>query len=75
MHWIEIILILISGAVGAVSFSHILWSRRLKHVWPRRNEIKILNPSGFLPGVAEVLFQTRVMANRPVAGFFHALIF
>jgi Fe-S oxidoreductase len=75
MRWIEIILILISGAVGAVSFSHILWSRRLKHVWPRRNEIKILNRSGFLPGVAEVLFQTRVMANRPVAGFFHALIF
>ncbi|MFT5680536.1 MAG: Fe-S oxidoreductase [Myxococcota bacterium] len=75
MRWIELILILIAGAVGAVSFSRILWGRRLKHVWPRRGEIKIVNKAGFLPGVAEVLFQTRVMANRPVAGFFHAVIF
>ena len=75
MRVIEVILILIAGAAGAASFSRILWERRLKHVWPRRNEIKIVNRGGLLPGIIEVLFQTRVMANRPVAGFFHALIF
>ena len=75
MHWIEVILILIAGAIGAVSVSRILWERRLQHVWPRRGEIKIINKAGLMPGVFEVLFQTRVMANRPVAGFFHAVIF
>ena len=75
MRWIELIFILICGAAGGFSFSKILWERRLRHVWPRRGEIKILNRSGLVPGVLEVVLQTKVMANRPVAGFFHALIF
>jgi Fe-S oxidoreductase len=75
MRWIELTLMVLSGLAGAALFGHTLWSRRLKHIWPKRGEIEIINPAGFIPGVAEVVLQTRVMANRPVAGFFHLLIF
>ncbi len=75
MHILEVILILAAGAAGAYSAGKILWEQRLKHIWPKREEIKVINPGGFWPAVAEVVLQTRVIANRPVAGIFHLLIF
>lgn len=75
MHMLEVLLILLCGGAGAALAGRILWDRRLKHVWPKRDQISIVNPAGFWPGVAEVVFQTRVLANRPWAGFFHLLIF
>ena len=74
-HWLEALFILMAGALGAYTFGLILWTRRLQHVWPKRDQIKIVNPAGLMPGIAEVVFQTRVLANRPWAGFFHLLIF
>jgi Fe-S oxidoreductase len=75
MYALEALLILICGGAGGALAGRILWERRLKHVWPKRDQIKIVNYAGFWPGVAEVVFQTRVLANRPWAGFFHLLIF
>ena len=75
MRTVQLIAVLLCALAGAGAFSWIAWNRRLKHVWPKRNEIKIINKGGFLPGVIEVVFQTKVLANRPVAGFFHMLVF
>ncbi len=75
MRWIEIALMVASGIAGAVLFGRILWHQRLKHIWPKRSEIKVVNKAGLWTGIAEVVFQTRVIANRPVAGVFHLLIF
>lgn len=75
MRWVELLLILVSMAAGAASFTNILWNRRVKHVWPKRGEVKIVNPGGLLPGIAEVMLQTRVIANRPWAGIFHVFFF
>jgi len=75
MHILEVILILAAAGAGVFSFGKILWEQRLRHIWPKRGEIKVVNPGGFWPGVAEVVLQTRVIANRPVAGIFHLLIF
>ena len=72
---LEQIAILVAGLAGAISFSTILWTRRIKHVWPKRNQIKIVNPKGFLTGTAEVVLQTRVIANRPFVGIMHLLVF
>ncbi len=75
MHILEVILILAAGAAGAYSFGKVLWEQRLKHIWPKRDQIKVVNPGGYWPGIAEVVLQTRVIANRPAAGIFHLLIF
>ncbi|MCB9779586.1 MAG: 4Fe-4S dicluster domain-containing protein [Alphaproteobacteria bacterium] len=75
MRIVEVILILLAAAAGAGAFAFIAWTHRLKHVFPKRGEIKIVNPGGLWSGIAEVVFQTKVIANRPVAGFFHLLIF
>ena len=75
MHIVEVIFILAAGAAGAFAFSKVLWEKRLKHIWPKRHEIKVLNPGGFWPAVAEVVLQTRVIANRPVVGIMHLLVF
>lgn len=75
MNYLNTLLVLLAGAAGAASFGSIVWNRRLKHIWPKRGEIKIINQAGLLPGLAEVLLQTRVIANRPVAGLVHLLIF
>lgn len=72
---LEQIAILVVGLLGAASFSTILWTRRLKHVWPKRGQIKIVNPKGFFTGTAEIVLQTRVIANRPVVGLMHLLVF
>jgi Fe-S oxidoreductase len=75
MRWIELALMSAAALTGGVLFVHILWNRRLKHVWPKRGEIEIVNPAGLIKGILEVILQTRVIANRPVVGVAHLLIF
>jgi Fe-S oxidoreductase len=75
LYIIEVICILAAGAAGAFLFSKVLWEQRLKHIWPKRHEIKIVNPDGFIPAVLEVVLQTRVIANRPVVGLIHLVVF
>ncbi|MEL6347734.1 MAG: heterodisulfide reductase-related iron-sulfur binding cluster [Myxococcota bacterium] len=75
MQIVQIVLMLLALGAGLTLTWRILWNNRLKHVWPKRDQIKIVNWAGLLPGTAEWLFQTRVLANRPWAGFFHMLIF
>lgn len=75
MRIVEVVLILLAGLAGAASFANIAWNRRLKHVWPKRDQLKIVNPGGLLPGIAEVVLQTRVIANRPLTGMAHLLVF
>jgi Fe-S oxidoreductase len=75
MRWIELALIISAGLAGAASFSWILWTRRVGHIWPKRTEIKVVNKMGLFTGVAEVALQTRVIANRPIAGMIHLVIF
>ena len=75
MRSIELTLIILAGLAGAISFGRILWTRRVGHIWPKRREIKVINPVGLLTGVAEVALQTRVIANRPIAGIIHLVIF
>jgi Fe-S oxidoreductase len=75
MRWIELALIALAGLAGAISFGRILWFRRVGHIWPKRSEIKVVNKVGLLTGIAEVALQTRVIANRPVAGMVHLVIF
>ncbi len=75
MRIVEIVLILLAGALGAASFARIAWNRRLKHVWPKRDQVRIVNPAGLWSGLAEVIFQTRVIANRPFTGVAHLLVF
>ena len=75
MRWIELALIALAGLAGAISFGRILWFRRVGHIWPKRTEIKVVNKVGLLTGIAEVALQTRVIANRPVAGMVHLVIF
>lgn len=75
MQYVELALILICGAAGAFSAAKIAWERRLRHVWPKRGEIDVVNPSGLWTGIAEVALQTRVIANRPVVGIAHMVVF
>lgn len=75
MRILEVILILVAGAIGAASVAKIAWDFRLKHVWPKRDQIKVVNKAGLWTGIAEVVFQTKVIANRPVTGIMHLLIF
>lgn len=75
MRILEVLLILAAAGAGAYSAGKIAWENRLKHVWPKRDQIKIVNQGGLWTGLAEVFLQTKVIANRPVAGIFHLLIF
>lgn len=72
---IQAVLILLFALAGAAGASYIAWTRRLKHVWPKRDQIKIINPSGFWSGAWEVISQKKVIANRPGAGIFHFAVF
>ena len=74
MRWIELALIILAGVAGAISFGRILWTRRIGHIWPKRNEIKIVNKAGLVTE-PEVALQTRVIANRPVMSIIHLVIF
>ena len=42
LYIIEVICILAAGAAGAFLFSKVLWEPRLKHIWPKRHEIKLV---------------------------------
>ena len=75
MRWVELAFIILAGLAGAVSFGYVLWTRRIAHIWPKRNEIDIINKKGLFTGVAEVALQTRVIANRPVVGMIHLVVF
>ena len=75
MYIFETVLIVLCALAGAGSATWIAWNRRLKHVWPKRGEIKIIHKPGLFTGIAEVVFQTRVIANRPVVGIAHMLVF
>jgi len=75
MAWIEpaLVVVVLLASVGA--FSNILWTRRLKHVWPKRRDIRVVNPRGFFSGLAEVFSQSVVVRNRPWVGLFHLPLF
>ncbi|MBN2799805.1 MAG: (Fe-S)-binding protein [Deltaproteobacteria bacterium] len=75
MHALEVILILLVLGAGTGSFGWLLWTRRLKHVWPKMGEIKVINAGGAVTGALEVMLQSKVLANRPLAGLAHALLF
>ncbi len=69
------------GLVGAVlaasvaGFAYVLWSERLGHVWPKRKEIRVVNPRGFWTGLMEVMTQRVVLRNRPWVGLLHLPLF
>ncbi len=75
MQYIQAVLILLCALAGAGSAGYIAWTRRLKHVWPKRDQIKIINKAGLWTGIWEVLSQKKVIANRPGAGVFHFAVF
>jgi Fe-S oxidoreductase len=75
MRWIELALMAMAGLAGAIGFGRILWFRRVGHIWPKRTEIKVVNKVGLFTGIAEVALQTRVIANRLIAGMVHLVIF
>ncbi|MFT5583008.1 MAG: Fe-S oxidoreductase [Cognaticolwellia sp.] len=75
MQYIQATLILLFALGGAAGASYIAWTRRLKHVWPKRDQIKIINRAGLWTGIWEVLSQKKVIANRPGAGVFHFAVF
>jgi Fe-S oxidoreductase len=68
-----LVALVLMGSVGA--FGYVLWTRRLGHVWPKRGEVQISNPGGFIPGVWEVLSQNVVLRNRPWVGLAHLPLF
>ncbi|MED5371291.1 MAG: (Fe-S)-binding protein [Myxococcota bacterium] len=72
---IQAVLIVLAIVAGASSAGYIAWTRRLKHVWPKRGEIKIVNQAGLWTGIWEVISQKKVIANRPGAGIFHFAVF
>jgi Fe-S oxidoreductase len=75
MAWIEPILVALVLLGSVVAFLYVLWTQRLGHVWPKKSEVKIINPGGFFPGAWEVLSQNVVLRNRPWVGFFHLPLF
>ena len=75
MAWIEPVLVLVVLLAGIVAFAYILWTRRIGHVWPKRGDIRIVNPRGFFSGAWEVLTQNVVLRNRPWVGLFHLPLF
>jgi len=75
MAWLEPILValVLLGSVGA--FGYVLWTQRLGHIWPKRGEVQITNPGGFLSGAWEVFSQNVVLRNRPWVGLLHLPLF
>jgi Fe-S oxidoreductase len=71
----EPVLVVVVLVASVVSFSRILWTKRLAHVWPKRGDIRIVNPGGFFHGLLEVLSQNVVVRNRPWVGLFHLPLF
>lgn len=75
MVWLERVLVVLVLLAGVAAFGYVLWKHRLGHVWPKRGEIRIVNPGGFLPGAWEVISQSVVLRNRPWVGLFHFPLF
>ncbi len=75
MIWLERVLVVLVLLASVVAFGYVLWRQRLGHVWPKRREIRGVNPRGFLPGVWEVISQNVVLRNRPWVGLFHFPLF
>jgi len=75
MVWLEPVLVVVVFLVGVGVFANILWTKRLRHVWPKRGEIQVVNPRGFFTGLAEVFSQNVVVRNRPWVGLFHLPLF
>jgi Fe-S oxidoreductase len=75
MVWLEPILVVAVLLASMAGFLYVLWTRRLVHVWPKRGDLTLVNPSGFFPGVWEVLTQKVVLRNRPWVGIFHLPLF
>ncbi len=75
MVWFERLLILLVLVASFAGFSYVLWTRRLRHVWPKRAGLGIVDRSGLLTGAWEVLTQGVVLRNRPWVGFFHLFLF
>ena len=75
MVWLEPVLVVVVLLVGVGVFANILWTKRLRHVWPKRGEIQVVNPRGLFTGLAEVFSQNVVVRNRPWVGLFHLPLF
>lgn len=75
MVWVERVLVVLILLAGVAAFAKVLWRDRLGQAWPKRREIKIVNPGGVLPGVWEVISQNVVLRNRPWVGLFHLPLF
>ncbi len=75
MLWAERILVVLVLLASVGAFGYILWTRRLRHVWPKRGDIRIVNPGGLFTGAWEVLSQSVVLRNRPWVGLFHLPLF
>ena len=71
-----IIAVVALGLLGSIAaFGYILWTKRLGHVWPKRSEVRLVNPRGFFSGVWEVFSQNVVLRNRPWVGVAHLSLF
>ncbi len=75
MMWLQRILVVVVLLASVAAFAYVLWSRRLGHVWPKRKQVRIENPGGFLSGTLEVVSQNVVLSNRPWVGLFHLPLF
>ncbi len=75
MMWLQRILVVLVLLASVAGFGYVLWTRRLRHVWPKRDQVKIVNPRGFLSGAWEVVSQNVVLSNRPWVGLFHLPLF
>ncbi len=75
MAWLEPVLVVVVLLAGIGVFANILWTKRLGHVWPKRSEIRVVNPGGFFTGLLEVFGQNVVVRNRPWVGLFHLPLF
>jgi Fe-S oxidoreductase len=75
MAWIEPVLVVVVLLASVGAFGRVLWSKRLGHVWPKRKEIRLVNPAGLFTGLVEVVSQTVVLRNRPWVGLFHLPLF
>ncbi|MFC1660025.1 (Fe-S)-binding protein [Gemmatimonadota bacterium] len=75
MVWLEPVLVVVVLLASVAGFLYVLWTRRLGHVWPKRDDLEVVRKGGLLPGAWEVLTQRVVLRNRPWTGIFHLPLF
>lgn len=75
MEWVERAVVVLVFLASAATFLHILWHRRIEHVWPKWKDVEIVRPGGLFTGTVEVLTQGVVLRNRPFVGIFHFPLF